>query len=1035
MLKRLVVNGFLILLAAAGVLHADRLLGGDERRVDVKSANDDYTIAALVGETEHYSPAFTDDRLLTLDGKPVAQFTMVEGAVTDYYWRVTDPDDLAFVEKIFGENRAKIEAAAPGIIEALARYRATQPTYPREGLYGLVQAKIKDTTSVSPQKVLGQAPVPEKVDAALFQYLRSNGVSDLAQLGARPAFVNTLVNKFYTLGTTCFYRDFPLLKAMIPYWPPLRARAEKEGRPFKIHVFACSTGEEVITYAVELLEAGVRDFTILGTDINDAGLRYAQAMRYPPGSLERLPLAAQAKIKKYFQYNAAVGAWEPKDPVFFKSRIKYMTQDLLKDLPSDLDPRFAPPYDVVSILNVLFYLDDGAVQARKGVWARLLAPGGILALHDFHYSVLNGTLGLDWAFKNFLPVNEWVNVRADFSMDENDRISFQEKRFRDNPADDTFLALIQTYSFTGRADKAAHLAESFLEKKPRSVLALRSLMEIERQDGHTEKTEQLLQRLLKLQPHNPEILARAASSEKDPQERNFLSTLGKKLAMFLEEFKNRPRDMETVFDFSAPSTARYGHLRLLLKAYAAGALQNRYLSLKKPADADRVRQEGLRCLAENLPQAADYPAMAQYLDQLAEDALEDRVDGGRPAEALDLHDALAVPFASAMKPLEADNPYARSFLGHMALYKGLALQALNRPAEARAPLDEAVTELESVLETSDEPSPSRRSFLLGDAGRARMARADLLVRSEETLAARLDRERALLLFEEGLSLNPAYGKSLYTRRRELLERMESGRRASAKAPVPLHGAPLRFRDEYGPYRFETQIVRYKSEDGADIEATLLIPEKTAPPRPGLVFVHMWARDRATWWGFPEFMASHGYPSITMDLRGHGNSHYPGSNRRVTLQDDEVARESYKTFFRDVTPAMARLAAHPSFRDGRWVMVGASLGCPVGVLAAEAQKENLMAMVMLSPSLAYFGVDCESALRRMSKVPLFVMAEKTDKSFRDAKAFFDVADGYKTYFQLENAGHGTDALYRDVGLPTVILSWLENVAAASASLPQ
>jgi pimeloyl-ACP methyl ester carboxylesterase len=133
--------------------------------------------------------------------------------------------------------------------------------------------------------------------------------------------------------------------------------------------------------------------------------------------------------------------------------------------------------------------------------------------------------------------------------------------------------------------------------------------------------------------------------------------------------------------------------------------------------------------------------------------------------------------------------------------------------------------------------------------------------------------------------------------------------------------------------------------------------------------------------------------------------------------------------------MARLAAHPSFRDGRWVMVGASLGCPVGVLAAEAQKENLMAMVMLSPSLAYFGVDCESALRRMSKVPLFVMAEKTDKSFRDAKAFFDVADGYKTYFQLENAGHGTDALYRDVGLPTVILSWLENVAAASASLPQ
>jgi pimeloyl-ACP methyl ester carboxylesterase len=183
------------------------------------------------------------------------------------------------------------------------------------------------------------------------------------------------------------------------------------------------------------------------------------------------------------------------------------------------------------------------------------------------------------------------------------------------------------------------------------------------------------------------------------------------------------------------------------------------------------------------------------------------------------------------------------------------------------------------------------------------------------------------------------------------------------------------------------------------------------------------------------MASHEYPSIAMDMRGHGNSHYPGSNRRVTLQDTDTDKESYKAFVRDVTPAMARLSAHSSFRDGRWVMVGASLGCPVGVLAAEAQRNNLMAMVMLSPSTSYFGVDCEPALRRMSKVPLFVMAEKTDRTFREAKNFFDVADGYKTYFQVEKTGHGTDAFYRDAGLPTVILSWLEHVAAASTSFSQ
>jgi hypothetical protein len=64
-----------------------------------------------------------------------------------------------------------------------------------------------------------------------------------------------------------------------------------------------------------------------------------------------------------------------------------------------------------------------------------------------------------------------------------------------------------------------------------------------------------------------------------------------------------------------------------------------------------------------------------------------------------------------------------------------------------------------------------------------------------------------------------------------------------------------------------------------------------------------------------------------------------------------------------------------------------------------------------------------------------MAERDDKSFRSSKEFFATADGYKTYFEVAHLGHGTDALYRDAGLPTVLLAWLENLETAVPAVRQ
>jgi pimeloyl-ACP methyl ester carboxylesterase len=326
--------------------------------------------------------------------------------------------------------------------------------------------------------------------------------------------------------------------------------------------------------------------------------------------------------------------------------------------------------------------------------------------------------------------------------------------------------------------------------------------------------------------------------------------------------------------------------------------------------------------------------------------------------------------------------------------------------------------------------PSRRPFFTGDAGRAFMVRGELAAEAGED-TARADEVRALDLLEEGLSYNPLYGKNLHTWRSDLLSRRKAAQSQSGNAP--LEGSLLNLSDEKGPYAFSSEIVHFKSSDGADIEATLLVPEESAPQKPGLVFVHMWARDRNTWWGLPELLASHGYSSIYMDLRGHGKSRFPDSAHRVTIKDEEPWMRRYVEFPRDVIPAIDLLSARESVKEGKVVVLGASLGCPVGVLAAEKRRDKVLALVMLSPSVNYFGVDCREALPALGGAPFFVMLEKSDASFKLGKEFFSLIKGYKTYLELDHIGHGTDALYREVGLPTILLSWLEQLKSIEQPL--
>lgn len=1020
--KRTFVNAFIALALSLPAVP----LPAAEGSVQVRPTNRNYYMATLLGEAEHYAPTFYDDFLITLNGKDVGLFTRVDGVPVDFYWYVESPQAVADVDRAFKAQKAAIDEVSPRILPAFAAYQKTAPKFGKEGLYGQVLGMVKSITSVAPQRVMGDEKVSRAINEALYQYLKSNGIQDLNALAKAPQLINMVVNKFYLLSTTYFYRDFPHVKAYLDRLGPVKERLKKEKRPFKACVFACSTGEEVLSYAVELLEAGVQDFTILASDINEPGLRHAREFRYSGSMIERLPLSSQQKIKKHFELNKALGVWEPKDRAFFRSRIQYVRQDLLENLPANLDPRFAPPYDLVSIMNVLFYLDDPAVQARKDYWARIVNPDGFLILHDFFYSLQTGTLGHEWAFKNFLMINDWVNVRVTGGMGVAEKISFYESAHAQSPSDGTLLALVRAYSLSGNSAKIEPLCERYLKSHPRSMPALRSLWEF-RSLNRPAEAARLLKGISELQPHAPDVLDKMAQEEKDRREKDFILELKKVSGAFFASYKSRPREAEALFLFQKPSTGKYEWLRRLLKINALAVLQNHHMNVKDLPDAERVGKEAFRLAKEALPEAP--PVLASYLDQLVQDRLGHVLEEAGPAKALEAADEIF----SAFGPVFSWSGFsAASLNAHYFLTRGMALDKLGRAKDARAAVDAAVAHFDRAMEMIDELMLSRYFFFYGDAGRAYFIRSKLRAESGDTAGAQLDDARALDLLEMGLSYNPLYGKEVYNWRTELLNRRRVSP-ADKSGEAPLAGFLTHFSDEYGPYTFSSEIVRYNPGDGSSIEATLLIPDKSAPARPGLVFVHMWARDRNTWWGLPEFLASHGYPSIYMDLRGHGASRFADSAHRVTISDDIKWQGRYKEFVADVLPAIDQLKRNPAVPSGKVILLGASLGAPVGMLSAELRRESVMGLVMMSPALNYFGVDCTQAMEKLSEMPLLVTAEKTDGSFRGAKDFFNTFNGFKSYLPLDRVGHGTDALYRDAGLPTMILAWLEQVNVASASL--
>jgi chemotaxis protein methyltransferase CheR len=202
-----------------------------------------------------------------------------------------------------------------------------------------------------------------------------------------PAELEELVERI-TTHETYFYREQYQLEAFYEEILPDLARRQSRRRGLSIWSAGCSTGEEVYTIAMLLLERGLfRDWNlrVVGSDISRRVLSHARAALYGPGSFRTTP---EDLHRKYFREGG--GRYVVRDDV--RSMCSFGQLNLLATERF----RVIGSVDVIFCRNVLMYLSHDARLRVVEAFYDQLNPGGYLLLGHSE-SLLNVTTRFDLA--------------------------------------------------------------------------------------------------------------------------------------------------------------------------------------------------------------------------------------------------------------------------------------------------------------------------------------------------------------------------------------------------------------------------------------------------------------------------------------------------------------------------------------------------------------------------------------------------------------------------------------------------------------
>ena len=170
---------------------------------------------------------------------------------------------------------------------------------------------------------------------------------------------------------TFFLRQFDQMTALARVVAPAFFAANPS-RPLRIWSAACCTGEEPLSIAIALDQAGLLDGSSVEIDATDgspAMIERARAGTYGGRSFRQLPDDLRAK---YFEPEG--DRWRP-DPRL-RRQIRWNVANLAR--PEEIE-RYAAA-DVIFCRNVFIYFSDDAIRSVLRVFSKHMPPDGYVFL-------------------------------------------------------------------------------------------------------------------------------------------------------------------------------------------------------------------------------------------------------------------------------------------------------------------------------------------------------------------------------------------------------------------------------------------------------------------------------------------------------------------------------------------------------------------------------------------------------------------------------------------------------------------------------
>lgn len=163
----------------------------------------------------------------------------------------------------------------------------------------------------------------------------------------------------FSVHETYFFREPAQFRFFSSQLPAIR-----HGRPLRILSAGCSTGEEVYSIVIELLEsnknASLIDFIVQGVDLDNSVLEKAKKGVYGQNSFRNFP---KQLLEKYF-IPLDENCFQVCDLIREKTNFSYL------DLSGEIDTQYSRVFDIIFYRNVSIYFSQ---SFREQIFRNLLA--------------------------------------------------------------------------------------------------------------------------------------------------------------------------------------------------------------------------------------------------------------------------------------------------------------------------------------------------------------------------------------------------------------------------------------------------------------------------------------------------------------------------------------------------------------------------------------------------------------------------------------------------------------------------------------